>query len=318
MLKKIFFSLVIFSICFSNFILGCDDVQFFQVPPSLQSLSLATLSGSRSFLEGFGDVVPQEMITTRICELNPGCESLSESNLYHAVETSLVNCIDLSVELKFSLSIYSLSPDGKKIVLGFGSGLIMLYDTNSLQCEKLWQGHDDSVLSISWKGRSDVFATCGANGIIKIWKAQDARYLTQTLTHRSLIGVGSTSIYWLDDSSKILTISTEKIILWDVNTLDLEPVESYYIKDDKIFLKLRGQNEEYFKFNQIKLDLLQLQLLLKTLTFKDQITIEQVQNLLLLYISLPESMRKVIDLHTKKFKSYLAYTICGPMILMQY
>ena len=270
---------------------------------SLTSLALRSVcydSTSHESLKSLGDVCIEDLWIKCFYEINPDSHEFSLVRLYSLFQTSLVNNINLPISLRTLVSAYQISPDGRSLVIGFSTGIVRLYNIENLKCEFELQLHNAKISSISWNHRSSLFVAGAHDGVVKVCNAKDGRCISQTHIHSSQSKI--LFVCWLCDSSQILTESTKKIVIWDINTSTFKKVDSYNFDDCKIDIKINDKDPRSWLVNHMKLDLFQMLLLLKVSAFGEEILQKQVDNLFTTYRSLPSTFKRFVNLKNGAFK----------------
>jgi U3 small nucleolar RNA-associated protein 13 len=64
---------------------------------------------------------------------------------------------------------FSVSPDGSRVVAGFRSLLLKLYDIENNQCQRQWKGHTGPAASIAFDSTSTLVAIGFSDGLVRVW-----------------------------------------------------------------------------------------------------------------------------------------------------
>jgi len=105
------------------------------------------------------------------------------------------------------------------------------YPRDALSCESTLRGHDDAILAVaSWDpdpdrdgrkegnpDRSPLLATCGADGVVVVWRVEDGAKVATLRGHAH--GVLCASFVSWDDRLRLVTGSADRTVrVWDVAT----------------------------------------------------------------------------------------------------
>ena len=94
----------------------------------------------------------------------------------------------------------AFSPDGKLLASCGADRMMSVFDAQTGERQKMFQGHTHHVLGVSWQAEGQLLATCGADKIIKVWNYQ---------TGSETKGIGGfskevTSIHFMGTSNKFI------------------------------------------------------------------------------------------------------------------
>ncbi|NJL79146.1 MAG: hypothetical protein HC917_10425 [Richelia sp. SM2_1_7] len=64
------------------------------------------------------------------------------------------------------------NPDSKKIVSGSSDRTVKIWDSQTGQCLKTFQGHNRPVLSVAFSSDGKTIASCGGHSMIKLWNVE--------------------------------------------------------------------------------------------------------------------------------------------------
>ncbi len=97
-----------------------------------------------------------------------------------------------------NITTLAVSPDGRRILSGTGSiwarpGELRLWDTETMQCERVLEGHADSVYSIGWSGDSRYAITGSADRTAVLWDVNTGLRIYTLEGHKDSVFTGCIS-----------------------------------------------------------------------------------------------------------------------------
>lgn len=128
-------------------------------------------------------VMASELPPVYICAVSSHDEALGL-----CCEKGQVVALDRSGSLRWSVLVGdsdvlagAWEPRGRFLAVGGVDRAIRLLDAESGDVMHEWLAHDDYVRSIRWSGDGERIATCGDDGLVRVWSAKDRELVWQAL-----------------------------------------------------------------------------------------------------------------------------------------
>ncbi|MDE2964744.1 MAG: WD40 repeat domain-containing protein, partial [Acidobacteriota bacterium] len=100
------------------------------------------------------------------------------------------------------------SPDGRYLATASTDRFARVFEVESRQLAKTFEGHTHHVLDVTWKADGKILATCGADGDIKLWDFETGEQKQTLSGYEKEI----TSLSFIADSDRLLTSSGDPIV----------------------------------------------------------------------------------------------------------
>lgn len=100
------------------------------------------------------------------------------------------------------------SPDGRYLATASTDRFARVFEVESRQLAKTFEGHTHHVLDVAWKADGKILATCGADGAIKLWDFETGEQKQTISGYEKEI----TSLSFIADSDRLLISSGDPIV----------------------------------------------------------------------------------------------------------
>ncbi len=100
------------------------------------------------------------------------------------------------------------SPDGRYLATASTDRFAKVFEVESRQLAKTFEGHTHHVLDVAWKADGKVLATCGADGDIKLWDFETGEQKQTISGYEKEI----TSLSFIADSDRLLISSGDPVV----------------------------------------------------------------------------------------------------------
>lgn len=132
-------------------------------------------------------------------------------------------CVAFDDDDESIVSALDWSPDGTRIASVGHDGVLRIRDWHctTMQCLR---GHEDLATSVQWcpLSHSELVATAGADGTLRIWSAATERELGRCSTR----GRWNRGLAWSPDGARLVSgDDAGTVSIWDVASLGLDPLE---------------------------------------------------------------------------------------------
>jgi len=100
------------------------------------------------------------------------------------------------------------SPDGRYLATASTDRFARVFEVESRQLAKTFEGHTHHVLDVTWKADGKILATCGADGAVKLWDFETGEQKQTISGYEKEI----TSLSFIADSDRLLISSGDPIV----------------------------------------------------------------------------------------------------------
>ena len=109
----------------------------------------------------------------------------------------------------------TLAAGGAQAFVGSGDGKLAVFDLETGDAERTWEGHDRAVRAVAADARGRIFASADAGGVVKVWDNHRER-LVRTLTgHQGAVH----SLGFSADSERLMSVSEDGTLrVWRLET----------------------------------------------------------------------------------------------------
>lgn len=105
----------------------------------------------------------------------------------------------------------SWSHDGGKLAVGYDSGEIRIWDIKKKCCEKIMEGHEDSIKCVAWSP-DDGYLVSGADDFsVRVWEVSTGKNVRSHRKHTGPVN----SILWLNNHCIISGSDDKTLRIWD-------------------------------------------------------------------------------------------------------
>ncbi|MCA9119649.1 MAG: protein kinase [Planctomycetaceae bacterium] len=115
---------------------------------------------------------------------------------------STLNCVDVS-------------PDGKLAAVGDNSGMVRLYNAETLELVRILSGHTHIVSDVAWSPDGSRLASCGYDSTVRIWNTEGQ---TLSIMKSSRMWRECWRVDWHPDGHRIAVSHGDGLIIWNAET----------------------------------------------------------------------------------------------------
>ena len=107
----------------------------------------------------------------------------------------------------------AFSTDGKKLIVGENWGRCFVYDVDTWNVSLDFRAHKNSVKGVAANPQHPFFATCGSDGVARVWQLSDGEMYSTLFGHDGAVN----DVAWDPTGERLVTGSSDRrVLMWDV------------------------------------------------------------------------------------------------------